>query len=131
MAASNKMKRPVGLSPLGGGGAPPAARAQAKACGLDARAPRRSLFLHLLNLALEQGEVFADFLGYVFSVKAHCRVIADDIAPAFALDDLTARFVDALDAENFLGGNTTQEHHQLGIDQLDLLEEIVRRAGVY
>src|SRR2546421_11077651 len=56
----------------------------------------------LLQLALQEREVFLDLLAQVFPVEPHSRVVADNEAPPLVLDDATARLIHTLQAEHGL-----------------------------
>jgi hypothetical protein len=62
-----------------------------------------------LQLPLEEGNVLLDSLAQDFPIKPHGRVIAHEIFTPVALDDPAPRLVEALDAEQLLGGDAAEQ----------------------
>ena len=52
-------------------------------------------------------------------------MIADEILAPVARDDASARFRQSFDAEHRFGGDDSEQHDELRVEELDLLEEVV------
>src|SRR5205085_6896654 len=84
----------------------------------------------LLRFTLEQSKILFDLRAQILAIKSDRRVITDQKLPPLVHDDAPARLRHALDAEHLLRRHAAQQHHKLWIEQLDLLEEIITRAGL-
>src|SRR5260370_2974717 len=89
-----------------------------------------SLAAQFSHFPLQQGEIFFDLVRQIVSVELSSRVVGDEVLATVVLNEPSPHCVDTRYAQQLLGSHAAQHDDQSGVDQLDLLEQIIRGAGL-
>jgi hypothetical protein len=78
----------------------------------------------------QYSKILVDFGSHVFPIEGSGRVVAHDVVTLIMGNQTPACLADALDPEELLGGDTAKQHDDHGVDERNLLHEVMGYTGI-